>query len=155
MPHISSYKTKDIAKITLAVMTLLCGSGIYLLFRSKSLNIYKWCSALGFSNNIDSMRFVANNWNVSEFVKFSLPDGLYCAAYMLTMDVIWNKENGWIKHVAIFLVPFITISSEVLQYFGFVKGTFDYCDLVCYAIPPIIYLLLIYFQKRTFKIVTK
>ncbi len=152
MPNISSYITKDTAKMSLAVMMLLCGSGIYLLFRSKSLNIYKWCSELGFSNNIDSMRFVANNWDVSELVKFSLPDGLYCAAYILTMDVIWNKENGWKKHIAIFLVPFITICSEVLQYFGFVKGTFDYCDLVCYAIPPITYLSLFIFKKEFLKL---
>ena len=142
MPHILSYRAKTTIKVSLATLMLLCGSGIYLLFRSKSLNIYSWCTALGFADDINTLRDIGRDWNVSEFVKFSLPDGLYCAAYILIMDAIWYKENGWIKYTAILLVPFITISSEILQYFCVVKGTFDFYDLVCYAIPPITYLYL-------------
>lgn len=120
---------------------LLCGSGIYLLFRSKSLNIYKWCAAFGISDGIDSMRYAVSSWNLSEFVKFSLPDGLYSAAYVLIMDAIWKKESGCIKYTAILSVPLFAISNELLQYWGFVQGTFDYCDLVCYTTPLIIYLM--------------
>ena len=136
------------AKISLAVLMLLCGSGIYLLFRSKTLNIYRWCALLGCSDGIDFLRYAVNDWNIPEFIKFSLPDGLYCAAYILVMDSIWQKECGWQKHVIVLSVPLFTITSEILQYFGLVKGTFDVYDLICYSFPPLIYIL---FNYNSFK----
>ena len=144
MPTVLSHRVKVATQVFLAVLMLFVGSGIYLLFRSKSLYIYKWCAVLGLSDNINYLRHAVSDWSISDFVKYSLPDGLYCAAYVLVMDAIWHKECGCVKFVAIFLVPFVTIISEALQYFGIVRGTYDYYDLVCYVIPPIAYL---YFQE--------
>ncbi len=140
MPTVFSHRVKVATQIFLAALMLFVGSGIYLLFRSKSLYIFKWCAALGLSDRINCLRYAVNDWNIADFVKYSLPDGLYCTAYVLVMDAIWHKECGWLKFAAIFLVPFVTIISEVLQLFGIVRGTYDYCDLVCYAIPSISYL---------------
>ena len=151
MTYILSHKLKVTAKVSLAMLMLLCGCSIYLLFRSKTLNIYKWCVALGLSDCIDVLRNAVSNWNISEFVEFSLPDGLYCAAYVLIMDAIWQEERNWIKFAVIFFVPLFAISSEILQYLGFVKGTFDYYDLVCYTIPPIIYLCIIKKELKKIK----
>lgn len=134
---------------------LVCGCAIYLLFRSKSLNIYQWCSALGLANTIDSLRNCVQDWSISEFVKFSLPDGLYCAAYILIIDAIWYYDNSVTKNIVISLVPFVTISSEVLQYFGLVKGTFDLNDLICYTTPPMIYLIYIYNSFKLNKLKTQ
>ena len=125
----------------LGVTFLIYGCFIYLLFRSKTLYIYQWGHALGLSNTIDKLRKYVESWDVSEFGRFCLPDGLYCAAYILTMDAIWHTDKRSIKYFIILLVPFITISSELFQYFGLVKGTFDLYDLMCYIIPPIIYFL--------------
>lgn len=130
------------AEYCLGLLFLICGCAIYLLFRSRSLNIYQWCAALGFSSIINNLRAQVQDWNISDFVKFSLPDGLYCTAYILIIDAIWYKDKGLIKNIIISIVPFVTISSEVIQYFGLVKGTFDIYDLTCYAIPPLIYMLL-------------
>jgi len=132
------------SEIILGVLFLICGCTIYLLFRSKTLYIHQWGHALGLSNTIDTLRKHVESWNVSEFVKFSLPDGLYCAAYILIMDAIWHNDNRKIKYFVMSLVPFVTISSELLQYFGLVKGTFDLYDLMCYMIPPMIYIIYIY-----------
>lgn len=136
------------SEVILGVLFLACGSAIYLLFRSKTLNIYQWCSALGLSNMIDSLRNCVQDWNISEFVKFSLPDGLYCAAYILIIDAIWHYDNGIVKKIVISLIPFVTISSEVLQYLGLVKGTFDIYDLICYTTPPMIYHIYIYNSSK-------
>ena len=132
------------SEVALGVLFLACGSAIYLLFRSKSLNIYQWCSALGLSSMIDSLRNSVQGWNISDFVKFSLPDGLYSAAYILIIDAIWKNDNRLIKFIIILLIPTVTISSELLQYFGLVKGTFDMYDLICYSVPPMIYFIYIY-----------
>lgn len=50
-------------------------------------------------------------------------------------------KKRFVKYVVILLVPFVTISSEILQYFGLVKGTFDVYDLFCYAVPLCIYMI--------------
>lgn len=136
-------KRKTIVRyeVILSIVFLVCGCAIYLLFRSKSLNIYQWCMLLGLSDTIDSLRYAVQHWNITAWVKYSLPDGLYCAAYILIIDAIWMNYNRLIKYIIISLVPIVTISSELLQYFGLVKGTFDVYDLICYSIPPIIYLI--------------
>lgn len=128
-------------KVIIGICFLIIGCTIYLLFRSKTLNIYLWCDMLGFATIIDRLRLVAQDWHISDFVKYSLPDGLYCAAYILMMDSIWQKESGLMKYAVIFFIPLFTISSEIFQYFGWIKGTFDIYDLLCYSIPPLIYIL--------------
>lgn len=80
------------------------------------------------------------SWNVPIFVRYSLPDGLYSAAYIFIMDAIWYNDNGIQKYAIASFMPFIATCNEVLQYFGLVKGTFDIYDLMCYTLPLLIYL---------------
>ena len=148
-------KTMAIYETVLAFLFLACGCTVYLLFRSKELNIYHWCATLGLSSEIDSLRMWVQNWNIPDFVKFCLPDGLYCAAYILLIDAIWHRNKGIVKNIIISLVPLVTISSEVLQYFGLVKGTFDIYDLICYTTPPMIYLIYIYNSSKFNKFKSK
>ena len=137
------HRTSATSKVILGVAFLMQGCIIYLLFRSKTLNLYLWCSALGLSDVIDYARVYAQHWNIPNFVRYSLPDGLYCTAYILIMDAIWHDGDSLIKHFVIIFVPVVTIGSEIFQYFGLVKGTYDFCDLVFYSVPIIAY----YFYK--------
>ncbi len=139
-------------KVALGISFLVCGCAIYLLFRSKTLNIYHWCATLGFSSAIDTLRLWVQNWNIPDFVRFCLPDGLYSAAYILLIDAIWHKEKGIMRNIIVSLVPLVTISSELLQLFGIVRGTFDIYDLVCYTFPLLVYLSINYYQNCTFKL---
>ena len=131
------------AKTSLGAALLAVGCAIYLLFRSKTLYIYVWCKWLGLAGVIDTLRLSVHGWQVPDFIRFSLPDGLYCAAWFFFIDAIWHDEKRFVKYVVILLVPFVTISSEILQYFGLVKGTFDVYDLFCYMIPPMLYFIYI------------
>lgn len=145
-------KHSRLAKTIVGVMLLVIGCIVYLLFRSKTLYLYIWCESLGLSAPIDALRLAVCNWSIPDFIKFSLPDGLYCAAYLLIMDSIWHEDNSWLKYPVLSMVPVITIGSEILQYFGFVKGTFDTYDLICYSVPPIIYTFITH-QSLTNKII--
>lgn len=146
-------KRKAIAKyeVLFGAIFLTCGCAIYLLFRSKSLNIYQWCMPLGLANIIDSLRHTVQNWDIAAWIKYSLPDGLYCAAYILIIDAIWYDDKRLIEFIIISLVPLITISNELFQYLGLVKGTYDVKDLVCYSFPLIIYFIYIYILKLSNK----
>lgn len=129
-------------EIILGVTFLICGCAIYLFYRSKSLYIYHWCQPLCISELIDTCRHSAQRYPVSDFTRFCLPDGLYCTAYILIIDAIWNKDSRLVKFLIIYFVPTIVIGSEFMQYFGVIRGTFDMIDLVCYAIPPLVYYII-------------
>ena len=134
-------------EVSLGGLLLVCGCAIYLLFRSRSLNIYQWCYALGWSKVIERLRIITQGWNVSDFIRYSLPDGLYCAAYILIVDAIWYNKYGPRKYAVILLVPTIAIGSELLQALNQIRGTFDVYDLVCYALPPLVYVCFITYHK--------
>lgn len=136
------------SEIVLGVLFLVCGCSVYLLFRSRSLYIYQWCALFGLSDMIDLFRCFVQDWRITDWIKYSLPDGLYCASYILIIDAIWHNDNSNIKYYIISLIPFVTIGSELLQYFGLVKGTFDVYDLICYLVPQTIYLLYIFISQK-------
>ncbi len=137
-------------EVVSGVFLLICGCAIYLLFRSRSLNIYQWCYALGLTSVIDYLRGIVQELNVPDVVRFSLPDGMYCASYILVVDAIWHQEHGLQKYIVISLVPIVTIGSELLQSLNLVRGTFDVFDLVCYALPPLVYVCIIAYQKYNY-----
>lgn len=134
-----NYDTRAIFfQLLFGVVLLFGGCCIYLLFRSKTLRIYQWCSEMGVSDIIDVYRGHMHDWHIPDVVKYSFPDGLYNAAYILIMEAIWSNVKSSYKYVIILLVPFFTIISELLQYYGIIKGTFDVYDLACYSAPVFI-----------------
>ena len=133
------------AQIVCGVAMLLCGCAIYLLFRSKTINLYQWCSMLGFSDVIDSLRMSISAWRISDFVRFSLPDGLYCISYILLMDAVW-PDDGNFKYFAVSFIPVVAVMHEMAQLFGLARGTFDIADLLCYLAPLVVY----YVIKKNF-----
>lgn len=134
-------------KVFWGVVFLMCGCMIYLLFRSKSLNIYLWSRFWGFSGLVDYFRDAVQGWQVGNFVKFSLADGLYCASYIFFIDAIWHKDKKAVKHLIVAFIPTVAIVDELFQYYGITNGTFDTMDMVCYFVPIAIYFLVIYINK--------
>ena len=129
------------SELLFGTLFLVFGCAIYLLFRSKTLNIYKWCSQIGISDYVDSVRLQVQHWSIPSIVKFSLPDGLYCAAYVLIIDAILQNNNGLIKDSIVLFIPFTAICHEIFQYYGIIKGTFDIYDLTCYVLPSLFYFI--------------
>lgn len=125
----------------MGAVLLLCGCLIYLLFRSTQINLYKWCCIIGLSDVLHDIRERISTYEVSAFVQYSLPDGLYCVAYILLIDSLWQNNNKAIKNSLIILIPIIAICSEFFQYFGVINGTFDLNDLLCYIAALVFYYL--------------
>jgi hypothetical protein len=65
------------------------------------------------------------------------------------IDAIWRNEDSAIKFMIISLVPVVTVGSEIMQYFGLVKGTYDFSDLIFYSAPFIAYVINKYMLKKT------
>jgi len=126
-------------QVLLGVLCLLVGISIYLLFRSENITLYRWMAAIGITDAIAPLRHSVSLWDVPPFVRFSLPDGLYCLSYILLMDAVWQRSRRPIRLMAASLIPLITITHELLQAAGLARGTFDWSDLLCYTLPLIGY----------------
>lgn len=128
-----------IRNIIAGILCLLTGCAIYLLLRSDTIRLYRWVKATVGTAALDSLRETTLGWDIPEFVRFSLPDGMWCAAYVLIADGIWGNERGLIKHIIVSFIPAVAIGHECLQLLGLARGTFDPSDLLCYAFPLAVY----------------
>lgn len=143
-----NHKHEVIAQYAIGAILLLCGCCIYLMFRSKSITLYHWVEHVGLSNLLCEWRNSVQDWEVPVFVLYSLPDGLYCASYIIVMNAAWPKtSNRLVKLIAVSAIPCVALIHELLQTIGYAKGTFDVYDLLSYSVPLIIYYSLTFYQQ--------
>lgn len=127
------------------IFTLLCGSLIYILFRTSNLKMFVWFEKLDFLNIINKLRSFTTNYtmNIPNVILYSLPDGLWLFSYVSLILFMWKNEIKQENLFWIFIVPAISISSELGQMIKIIPGTFDFLDLLMYLIgtslPFIIY----------------
>ena len=108
-------KKQFICQSILSFLLLGIGGSIYLLFRPKTLLMFKWVESLGLSEHIDRLRDMVSNITLNHITLYSLPDGLWLASYIIVVNTIVSKSN---KHNLLFwsfLLPFIAIVFELLQ----------------------------------------
>ena len=138
---------KIICQSILSFLLLGIGGSIYLLFRPKTLLMFKWVESLGLCEYIDRLRDMVRNITLNHITLYSLPDGLWLASYIIVVNSIVSKNN---KHNLLFwsfLLPFIAVIFELLQIPGIIPGVFDVFDLICYITPLIIYLIYLKHEK--------
>lgn len=127
----SSVVEGQVKTIIISSVSFGAGALIYILFRSKNLLMFNWIDKIGLMNLVSSIR--PNLKDVPEWVLFSLPDGLWMFSYCLLIGHIWNYN---LKRSSFFLalLPIYAISNEIMQYFHFVPGTFDWMDLIAFLV---------------------
>lgn len=128
-----------IIKATIGVVALIIGGLIYILYRSDSLLMFDWFHKLGLSNFIDAIRIDTNKLNLYGWVKNSMPAGLWLFSYMFVIDSIWGKEKNAVYNCFLYVLPIIAMSSELMQYFKFISGTFDIMDLLSYILAVLVF----------------
>ena len=121
------------------IFPLLLGGGIYVAFRSKSLILFRWFDKInisGFTNVIRDILDPCIN-NIPNWVKFSLPDGLWVYAFSSSFLIIWNQDFKTVKYWL--LIPLLTFTFiELFQHFKIISGT---CDLVDFFICLLAFVL--------------
>ena len=126
-------------KIFLAVLLLTIGGLIYIGFRSESLLMFEWYEHIGGYRYILSFRKLCSQYEVSQFVKYSLPDGLWLLSYMILIGTIWGNNRCNTYRLFIYSMPLIAVILELLQSQFSVLGTFDVLDILSYILAITIY----------------
>ena len=127
-------------KIFAGFIFLLTGSYLYLKFRSETLLMFKWAKNLHLDFIVSAIRksFEGLNSDQIEFLIFSAPYGLWVISFCCFIGAIWHKDNSLSAIILRLFVPVIAISSELLQFVGFLPGTFDINDLLVLIVSTII-----------------
>ncbi len=120
-------------------LPLITGGLIYILFRADSLVMFRWFDKLSATHLINSCRqHTVGQFNLPNWVLYSLPDALWVFSFTSCMLVIWKYKFSVQSILWIFLAPIIGLLSEIGQAFHLVRGTFDYTDLILLLIASIL-----------------
>lgn len=133
--------------VVLSFALLFVGGMIYIIFRSESLLMFTCLNKVGALEAIQSLRKLGAEYAVSDWIKYSLPDGLWLFSYMFLIDTIWGGKISLSYYFFLWVQPTIAVVSEVLQVFGWLPGVFDILDLVCYVGAVVVFLILKFFLK--------
>ena len=127
-------------KIIAGFIFLIIGSFIYLKFRSETLLMFKWAENFGLNSTISSIRGSSSVLNLKQmkYVIFSAPFGMWVLSFCCFIGAIWHKDNSVEAIIWRLFIPFIAISSELLQLLGLLPGTYDKNDLLVLIVSTII-----------------
>tara|TARA_Y100000589_G_scaffold281807_1_gene278938 strand:- start:736 stop:1152 length:417 start_codon:yes stop_codon:yes gene_type:complete len=131
-------------KIFFGFIFLFIGSYLYLKFRSETLLMFKWAENLGLDFIVSSIRrsFEGLNLYQMNYFVFSAPYGLWVISFCCFIGAIWHKDSSVSAIIWRLFVPVIAISSEILQFVGFLPGTYDINDLLVLSVSTIIGLII-------------
>ncbi len=130
---------RPVLKTTFGAAFVAIGGAIYLLCRTPALLIYQIARMAGLDPLLQQWRNHTLSWGWPEWVVYCLPDGLWSAGYVLMVDGLFRPHPY--KWLVAGVIPLVGVLSEMLQLAGWLPGTFDVIDVVCYAVPYLLYLL--------------
>jgi hypothetical protein len=126
------------------LLPLFFGGLIYVLFRSKSLNMFHWFESIGLQKQVMKMRdaIYPARAHLPTWLYYSLPDGLWAYSFSSAFIILWRDQSSIGKYWL--LIPFTTgCLSEVAQGLGMMKGTFDVIDLAMYSLGIILSIVIL------------
>lgn len=125
--------------MAISLVSLIVACTIYIGCRESSFIIYGWVGIDDKSWWVSALRDVFDHVVTQEFVKYSLPDGLWLYSYLLLIEVIWHRNDGNAKKYFLWFVPLLAILSECLQHLSILPGTGDWNDVCAYVLSIIMY----------------
>ncbi|MBQ8362083.1 MAG: hypothetical protein IJX44_09085 [Bacteroidaceae bacterium] len=137
----NKYKILIFSNILLSISSLLVGGLLYLGFRSERLLMFEWGERMHLNGYITHWRNICSSYSPPEWITYALPDGLWLFSYMLLIQSVWINTDNKTSKIWLYMLPFIAVSSEIIQICGKQFGTFDVMDLTCYVGAIIIFII--------------
>lgn len=127
----------------IALIPVLFGGLIYLLYRPKNIILFEVLDKLSDSTAVDIVRSQVEHVHLPDFMVYSLPAGLWTASYLMAMYLCTKQLNKKMRLSLALPLPISAVVLEFMQQFGLCPGIFDICDLLCYIIPIVIFVKII------------
>lgn len=128
----SGFVPRALSLLMHVIIPIIFGGTIYLLFRSRSLLMFRWINALGMEPALNTIRRYCATISTgsSNWIFYSLPDGLWVYSITAFMFIIWDRRLSRRCFVWIAVGPLLALGGEIGQGFGAISGTFDITDLI-------------------------
>jgi hypothetical protein len=127
---------------------LLIGGTIYVLLRSRQTLLNVLIDATG-ANGVNGLREKVATLTIPEWVVYSLPGGLWSAAYILLIHALTMGERPVRRLLWAALIPAVGVLSELMQQHHLLPGVADRWDVFFYALPYFIYF--VYISLKTIR----
>lgn len=130
------------------ISPLIFGSLLYILFRKNNIIFIEWLKNMNLHQN-ENLFFLIQYFKLPKIIIYSLPDGLWTFSLINFILIIWKYNIN--RHSILWLLIAILISLmfELGQLLNYVKGTFDYIDLLFIIIAVFLSFIL---NKKQIKI---
>jgi len=125
-------------KVVALFLPVVFGGLIYIIFRTEKLLMFHWFEYLRLSNEINFIKNLRNIYSFPGWFIYSLPDGLWIFSYTALTLEIWKFSITRDSSFWIFSIPIVAVSSEFLQLFRIIPGTFDLIDVIFYLLGIIL-----------------
>lgn len=125
---------KKVKTLLFPFLTILLGGFIYVSFRVESLRMFSWFNSISLSEVIIRIRNYTLNYDllIPNWVKFSLPDGLWLFSFTSLILITWKNEINSSNLFWLIGLPIIALLSEIGQSISIMPGTFDWIDIAMY-----------------------
>ena len=126
-------------KVAGSVLMLTAGIGIYLLFRSGDMLVFRLTQALGLHSLLEGWRSMVSDVMLPGWVRYCLPNALWALAYVLLIDAIFHRHRLSTRMTWAAVIPACGLAGELLQALHLLPGTFDWGDVAAFALPYLLY----------------
>ena len=122
-------------------LSLLAGGTIYIMARPRNLLLFWIADKGGLGTLLDILRSSCPMAKCPEWLVYSLPGGLWALSYILITDMLAYRLSVLPKVLLAGVIPMVGLLSELLQWMGWMPGTFDMTDILFYISPYLLYIL--------------
>jgi|TARA_R110002033_G_C3894949_1_gene239256 hypothetical protein len=115
--------------IITVLIPIIFGSLIYIVFRKNNIIFIEWLhNKILYQTDlsISLVKYI----ELHEIIIYSLPDGLWTFSLINLVLIIWNYKINRYSFLWIIVAILLSIVFELVQLTSYVKGTFDYIDLL-------------------------
>ena len=125
-----------ILQILFAIVPVVTGGLIYLLWRPGPIKFFAWFEDIGLGNLLLSIRQYSLKPPsiMPNFVVYSLPNGLWAFSFAFIVTLLWCNHKSPLKFLWLATIPVVGLGYETLQAVEVISGTFCFVDLsLCIA----------------------
>jgi|SRR5687767_5744814 len=127
--------------LTVVILSLSLGAVIYFITRSENIYLNQWLSQFNNGKALFFFQHLFANSQLPDWIIYSLPDGLWMFGLVTIILLLWDFRLNKHSMLWIFLATCTGIFFEVFQALGFVRGSFDWTDLLFIVLAAVIPLL--------------
>jgi hypothetical protein len=133
--NLSETSTSKVSLMKIVIHVLMpisIGIIIYMLFRGIPI--------------IDPHGNIFPIWTIKvpEWAMYNIPDGLWMYSLLFCTSMIWAHEKSYTHYGWLTIILILSITSEFLQKWGLITGTFDLQDIYAYLIATTIHVAQLY-----------